>query len=75
MSLDTGAWELPALFQLLQASGDIADMEMRRVFNCGLGMLLVVPADQVDAALAAVPEALRVVGEITARDGAPVVFR
>jgi phosphoribosylformylglycinamidine cyclo-ligase len=40
------AWERPAIFQWLQAEGDIADLEMHRVFNCGIGMVLAVaPAD------------------------------
>jgi len=40
------AWSRPAIFDWLQAEGGIADAEMHRVFNCGIGMVLAVaPAD------------------------------
>ncbi|HZH05609.1 MAG TPA: phosphoribosylformylglycinamidine cyclo-ligase [Lautropia sp.] len=69
------AWEQPAIFRWLQAEGGIADLEMHRVFNCGIGMVLAVaPAD-----LGAVMHSLLESGEhpchlgsIVARDpGAP----
>ena len=41
--LDWGAWPLPALFRWLQEQGNVADAEMHRVFNCGIGMVLVSP--------------------------------
>jgi phosphoribosylformylglycinamidine cyclo-ligase len=42
--LDAGAWPLPPLFSWLQEQGNVADAEMHRVFNCGIGMVLVVAA-------------------------------
>ncbi len=43
---DWNAWELPPVFQWLQQTGGVADLEMRRTFNCGVGLMLVVaPAD------------------------------
>ena len=75
--LDPSAWPLPPLFALLQARGQVADFEMRRTFNVGLGMLIVLPAHQASAALArlqATCPAWRV-GHIEARgDRSPVVF-
>jgi phosphoribosylformylglycinamidine cyclo-ligase len=41
------AWPRPELFQWLQQKGRVADEEMFRVFNCGIGMVVVVPRDQV----------------------------
>ena len=38
-----GAWSWPPLFRLLQDKGRIAPAEMLRVFNCGIGMVLIVP--------------------------------
>ena len=35
-------WELPALFRWLQTQGNVADAEMVRVFNCGIGMVLII---------------------------------
>jgi phosphoribosylformylglycinamidine cyclo-ligase len=40
------SWPRPEVFQWLQRAGDVAEDEMHRVFNCGIGMVLVVaPAD------------------------------
>lgn len=40
--IDPSAWEAPAIFQYLQQTGQVADSEMRRVFNMGIGMAVVV---------------------------------
>ncbi len=40
--LDRDAWPLPPLFQWLRSEGNVADGEMHRVFNCGIGMVVVV---------------------------------
>lgn len=47
--VETGAWQLPPLFALLQQAGRIAPEEMARTFNCGIGMAVVVAAGDVDA--------------------------
>ncbi|MCI2809521.1 phosphoribosylformylglycinamidine cyclo-ligase [Eoetvoesiella caeni] len=47
--LQRDAWTMPSLFQWLQQNGGVADSEMHRVFNCGIGMVIVVPADQAQA--------------------------
>ncbi|MET5012953.1 AIR synthase-related protein, partial [Burkholderia pseudomallei] len=36
--LDQHAWPLPPLYQWLRQHGGVADAEMHRVFNCGIGM-------------------------------------
>ena len=51
------AWPLPKLFMFLQKEGQIDWQEMYRVFNCGIGMVIVVAADQADAAHAALERA------------------
>jgi phosphoribosylformylglycinamidine cyclo-ligase len=43
--LDRRLWPLPPLFQWLQRMGNVADGEMHRVFNCGIGMVVVVAAE------------------------------
>jgi phosphoribosylformylglycinamidine cyclo-ligase len=40
--IEPNSWDKPAIFDWLQATGNIADSEMRRVFNMGIGMALVV---------------------------------
>jgi phosphoribosylformylglycinamidine cyclo-ligase len=73
IEVETGSWAVPAIFTLIQSAGDIGDEEMARTFNLGIGLTAVVPPDQTDAALAALPEA-RVVGRVVAVEpGAPRV--
>jgi phosphoribosylformylglycinamidine cyclo-ligase len=58
---------MPELFTWLQKNGQVQDSEMYRVFNCGIGMVIVVPADQADrvaATLRAHGEQVSQVGEI-----------
>ena len=47
--IDRDSWTMPKLFQWLQENGGVADEEMWRVFNCGIGMIVIVPADQAAA--------------------------
>jgi phosphoribosylformylglycinamidine cyclo-ligase len=49
--LSRGAWTRPAIFDWLQRQGNVADAEMHRVFNCGIGMAVVVAAEHADRAL------------------------
>jgi phosphoribosylformylglycinamidine cyclo-ligase len=44
--IDTAAWEVPPIFRVLQREGKVADAEMRRTFNLGIGMIAVVPPDR-----------------------------
>ena len=60
VEVDTGSWPVPPIFSLIQQRGDIADDEMVRTFNVGIGMTAVVPAAAAEAALAALPEARRI---------------
>ncbi|GGW49250.1 phosphoribosylformylglycinamidine cyclo-ligase [Alishewanella tabrizica] len=45
------SWQWPAIFNWLQQQGNISRHEMYRTFNCGVGMILVVPANEVQNAL------------------------
>jgi phosphoribosylformylglycinamidine cyclo-ligase len=49
--LHRDSWQMPDLFRWLQMKGGVADAEMVRVFNCGIGMVVIVAPDQVDAAI------------------------
>ncbi|MFP8968505.1 phosphoribosylformylglycinamidine cyclo-ligase [Pokkaliibacter sp. CJK22405] len=65
--LDAASWELPAVFKWLQAEGNIEQREMYRTFNCGVGMVICVPAEAADKALAeltAAGENAWVIGQI-----------
>ena len=49
--LHRDSWQMPDLFRWLQMKGGVADAEMVRVFNCGIGMVVIVAPDQVDTAI------------------------
>ena len=66
--LDRSAWQVPALFELIEREGQIEHDEMYRVFNMGMGMVVVLSAEDVEAALGALGEA-RVIGRVVAREG------
>ena len=68
--IDASSWTLPPLFQWLQEAGKVDMQEMYRVFNCGIGMVVVVAdaqADAVQAHLEAAGETVYRVGRIVAR--------
>jgi phosphoribosylformylglycinamidine cyclo-ligase len=67
--IDADAWEQPRLMAFLQAQGAIEPGEMARTFNCGVGMAVVVAADQTDGVI----EALDAAGEKAFRIGEIVV--
>jgi phosphoribosylformylglycinamidine cyclo-ligase len=50
--IDSSRWTRPVIFDWLQRAGNVAAAEMHRVFNCGIGMVLVVSSDAAPAALA-----------------------
>ncbi|SME98208.1 phosphoribosylformylglycinamidine cyclo-ligase [Pseudogulbenkiania subflava] len=70
--IDAKSWELPKLFQWLQAEGNVDAQEMYRTFNCGIGMVVIVDAadaDQAAAILTEQGETVSRIGVIRARNG------
>ena len=49
--IDTSSWDWPAVFHWLQEQGNVASREMYRTFNCGVGMVVCVAADNAQAAM------------------------
>jgi len=64
--IDEHSWQLPEVFQWLQANGNVETSEMHRTFNCGVGMVLVVDAADADSII----ETLDQIGETAWRLGA-----
>jgi phosphoribosylformylglycinamidine cyclo-ligase len=64
--IQKAAWPRPEVFQWLQREGGVAESEMAGVFNCGIGMVLVL--DRADVKRAA--ESLRASGETVYEIGA-----
>jgi phosphoribosylformylglycinamidine cyclo-ligase len=74
--IDLRSWQRPAIFDWLQQHGNIDENEMLRTFNCGIGMVAAVAADDAEEAAALLESAGETVyriGRITAGDGAPQV--
>ena len=68
-SLDRGSWTIPPVFRWLQHAGDVAETEMFRAFNMGVGLILVVAASDaagVVSKLADAGESPWVLGEVVA---------
>lgn len=70
--IDLGSWELPPVFGWMQQTGGIETSEMLKTFNCGIGMVLVVSADQAEALTALLRdsgETVAQLGTVTAQEG------
>ncbi|WP_038900605.1 phosphoribosylformylglycinamidine cyclo-ligase [Dickeya dadantii] len=75
-TIDESSWQWPAVFEWLQQSGNVSRHEMYRTFNCGVGMIIALPADQADKAIAhlnASGETAWNIGVITRTDGGETV--
>jgi len=62
VALDRAAWDVPPIFRLIQELGGVDEMEMYRVFNMGVGMVLIVSDDEAAAALQTLGQQAVVVG-------------
>ena len=74
--IDLAAWPRPAIFRWLKEQGRVADAEMLRTFNCGIGMIVCVAPEDESLALdllRATGEAVCSIGEIVSTAGAPAV--
>ena len=70
--IDEKSWPVPPVFKLLQEKGNISALEMYRTFNCGIGMVVIVPEHCVDKAVAALTdegETASIIGEAVAGSG------
>ncbi|MEW2911509.1 phosphoribosylformylglycinamidine cyclo-ligase [Leisingera sp. JC11] len=63
--IDLNAWDLPPVFKWMAETGGIAEAEMLKTFNCGIGMILSVSADRADELV----KVLEAEGETVARLG------
>lgn len=68
--IDGGSWQWPAIFHWLQQQGNVTTREMYRTFNCGVGLIIALPAAQADQALSILQqhgEQAWVIGHVAAR--------
>lgn len=71
--IDKTSWTLPDVFVWLQTQGNVAEQEMYRTFNCGIGMVVCVPASAADAVrgeLEAAGETVFTIGRVEAANTA-----
>lgn len=74
VELEAGSWPTPPVFAWLQANGGVSDSEMLRTFNCGIGMVVIVPEEDARRAsdvLVGAGEQVHRIGRV--RAGAPGV--
>jgi len=71
---DSRSWPVPPIFKLIQKQGNVDREEMYRVFNMGIGMVIICSADNVASITRALPEA-KVIGEVIKQKGARVVIK
>jgi phosphoribosylformylglycinamidine cyclo-ligase len=67
--IQKGTWEIPSIFPFLQTKGDVEEEEMYKVFNMGVGIVVVLSPDDVDAALSSLDasgESTYLIGEVVA---------
>ena len=66
--IDKSALKTPAIFHMLQEKGNISEHDMFNTYNMGVGMIIIVPKEDVDKAIAALDCGAYVIGEIVAGD-------
>ncbi|MGB9723945.1 MAG: phosphoribosylamine--glycine ligase [Chloroflexia bacterium] len=66
--LEVSSWEVPAIFHLIQKRGRVREEEMYRVFNMGIGLVLLLPPEEAEQACRILPEA-RPIGRVVPWDG------
>ncbi|WOG26140.1 phosphoribosylformylglycinamidine cyclo-ligase [Endozoicomonas sp. 8E] len=76
--INTKSWEIPEVFKRLQQAGNIAQSEMYLTFNCGVGMIVCVPREQSEQAVARLNELGEeafIIGHMESGSGDKVVYR
>ena len=68
VQLDCSAWEVPPIFRLIQKRGRVESEEMYRVFNMGIGLVLLLSPEEAERAVRILPEA-RPIGRVVPWDG------
>ena len=76
--IEEGSWEILPVFRLLEKWGGVPHREMFNIFNMGIGMVLVLPAEQAPRAIEILEgfgEKASVIGEVTSRPGVDIVMK
>lgn len=65
--IDKRAWDVPAVFSLIQQQGNIEETEMYSVFNMGMGMLVICSPDKAGEFIGRVPDS-KIIGEVVKQE-------
>ena len=71
--IERAAWPVPPLFRLIREQGSVGEAEMYRVFNMGIGMVVVIAPPDLPALQAAIPEPTWVIGRVVEGEGVELV--
>lgn len=74
VTIDTGAWKVPPIFKLIQRTGRVSEEEMYRVFNMGIGMVIICSAPTAKKMRQDLPQSI-VLGKVTKSDKEKVIFK
>lgn len=74
VEIDTSAWQTPPIFKVMQKQGEIADDEMYRVFNMGVGFVIMVDASDAEQVLAECADGF-VMGKVVPKADRSVVLK
>ena len=66
--IEKKSWQIPPIFSLIQKEGNVDDVEMHRVFNMGIGMILVCSSSDVAELTKKIPQA-RIIGDVVEEKG------
>ena len=72
-TIDSSSWEIPKIMRAFQEAGDISEDELMRVFNCGVGMIMIVPASETEAVCEMSADAW-IMGKVEKRGDNPIVY-
>jgi phosphoribosylformylglycinamidine cyclo-ligase len=76
--VDLDSWTLPEMFRWAQSAGNVAESEMLKTFNCGIGMVLICDSEKSDAVIAALEAAgehALCMGQLRSRTGNAVTYK
>lgn len=75
--INLNSWEQPPIFTWLRDIGNVAQDEMLKTFNCGIGMVIITPKEQCDQTISLLTshgEQAHIIGQITKRTAQPVTY-
>ena len=74
VQIDKGSWPVPPIFKLIQELGKISETEMYRVFNMGIGMVIICSPQQAAELIAALPETKKIGKVIQSTDSKKIII-